>query len=288
MGNLIRTISADGSLFMMAADTTAIVSEAQKIHHTTKVCTAALGRLLTGATFMGHLLKGRDASVTLRINGGGPAGSVIAVGDSDGCVRGYVQNGDADLPLNSKGKLDVGGVIGTDGFLTVMKDLGVGEPYIGQVPIVSGEIAEDITSYFATSEQTPTVCALGVLVNRDKSVAVAGGYLIQLLPTADDSVIDMVERCISKAEPVTTMLANGLTPEQICRTVLSEAELEVLGEYDTAYRCNCSRERVEKALIASGRESLEEMANDEITEVSCHFCPTKYTFTPDEIRKLIK
>lgn len=287
MGNLIRTISEDGSLFMMATDSTAIVSSAQKIHHTTKVCTAALGRLLTGASFMGHLLKGRDASVTLRINGGGPAGSVIAVADPDGCVRGYVQNGDADLPLNKKGKLDVGGAVGTDGFLTVMRDLGVGEPYVGQVPIVSGEIAEDITSYYAVSEQTPTVCALGVLVNPDKSVAVAGGYLIQLLPTADDSVIDAVERCINAAEPVTTMLAKGMTPEDICRAVLPEIKLDVLGEYDTSYRCNCNRERVEKALIASGRESLEEMANDPVTEVSCHFCPAKYRFTPDEIRKLL-
>jgi molecular chaperone Hsp33 len=286
MSNLIRTISSDGSLFMMAADTTNIVSEAQKIHHTTKVCTAALGRLLTVATFMGHMLKGEDASVTLRINGGGPAGSVIAVGDSSGNVRGYIQNGDTDMPLNEKGKLDVGGAIGKDGFLTVIKDLGVGEPYVGQVPIVSGEIAEDITSYYATSEQTPTVCALGVLVNRDKSVACAGGFLIQLLPTADEEMISAVERSIEKIEPITTMLAKNMSLEEICRTVLSEIEIEVIGEYDIEYRCNCNRERVEKALLTSGREALLEMAEDPVTEVSCHFCNKKYKFSPEEVRKL--
>ena len=273
---------------MMAADTTAVVQKAQKTHHTTKVCSAALGRLLTAATFMGHLLKGKDDSVTLRINGGGPAGSVIAVGYSNGNVKGYIQNGDTELPLNKKGKLDVGGAVGKDGFLTVMKDFGFGEPYVGQVPIVSGEIAEDITGYYATSEQTPTVCALGVLVNPDKSIAVAGGFLIQLLPTAEDDMIDKVEKCLENIEPVTTMLAKGMTPEKICRTVLDGIELEVLGEYDTEYKCDCSKERVEKALLTSGKEALEEMANDPITELTCHFCNKKYRFTPDDIRRLIE
>ncbi len=288
MAHVVRCITDDGCVFVLAADTTDISETSRQIHNTSKVCTAALGRALTGASFMGILLKGQDSSVTLRFNGGGPAGSVIAVADSDGNVRGYVMNPDVNLPLNEKGKLDVGGAVGTDGFLTVIKDIGMKEPFVGQVPLVSGEIAEDLTSYYAISEQVPSVCALGVLVNPDLTVAVSGGFLIQLLPTADDTIIDKVERGLQGLPSVTTMLAEGLTPEEICKKVLPEFNVEVLDTAECEYRCNCSRERVEQALISVGREELLDMANDEVTEVKCHFCPEVYKFTSDDIKELAK
>ncbi|MBQ4245345.1 MAG: Hsp33 family molecular chaperone HslO [Clostridia bacterium] len=287
MGKLVRMISSDGTLTVMAADTTDIVERAQAIHSTTNVTTAALGRLLTAASFMGAVLKGENDSVTLRLNGDGPAGSVIAASDSSANVRGYISDASVTLPLNDKGKLDVSGAVGTNGTLTVMKDLGLKEPYIGQVPIVSGEIAEDITNYYAVSEQTPTVCALGVLVSKENSdVLTAGGFIIQLLPTAEDDTIDRVEKCLEKIEPVTTMLLKGLTPEEICRTVLDGFDLELLDEMRPAYVCTCSKERVEKALLSTGAQELEQMAQDETTEVRCHFCDRVYTFTAAEIRAL--
>ena len=289
MSFLVRMISVDGSLTVMAIDSTDIVSEMQKIHNTSKVCSAALGRTLTAASLMGSALKGRDDTVTVRFNGNGKAGSVIAVSDSDGNVRGCIGEPRVDLPLNKKGKLDVASAIGTDGFLTVIKDLGLKEPYIGQVPIVTGEIAEDITSYFAISEQIPTVCGLGVLVNPDtEEIICSGGFIIQLLPTADESTITKVENCIEKIEPVTTMLAKGMTPEEICRTVLSGFELDILDTASPVYRCNCSKKRVEEALISTGEKALREMAEDEKTEVTCHFCNKKYVFTPEEILGLIR
>lgn len=271
----------------MAADTTEMVNEARLIHSTSAVTSAALGRLLTAASLMGAVLKGADDSITLRINGGGPSGSVIAVSDSKGNSRGYVSNPAVELPLNKFGKLDVGGAVGKDGTLTVMKDMGMKEPYIGQIPIATGEIAEDITSYFAISEQTPTICALGVLVNPDLSIKAAGGFIIQLLPTAPDETIDAVESCMKDVKPVTTMLANGLTPEEICRKVLPGFELELLDTAEPHYVCNCSLERTIKALISLGIEELTDMAQQEKTEVCCHFCPKKYVFSGDDIKKII-
>lgn len=287
MGKLVRSISHDGTVIMMAADTTDIVATAQKIHSTSKVTSAALGRLLTGASFMGQMLKEEKGTITLRINGGGPCGSVIAVADSLGNVKGYVMDPSVELPLKENGKLDVGGAVGTDGYLTVMKDFGTGDPYTGQVPIVSGEIAEDITSYYAVSEQIPTVCALGVLVNPDKSIACAGGFLIQLLPAADDDTITMVEECLSKLKPVTTMLADNMTPEEICREVLKPFDMEILDEFDITFKCDCSRKKVERALISTGFEELEDMSKDPITSVSCQFCTTKYDFTSEDIRRIL-
>lgn len=283
MSELVRMISSDGTLTVIAADTTDIINRMEQIHRTSAVTSAALGRLLTAASMMGAVLKGKDNSITLRLNGGGPAGSVIAVSDSEGNVRGYVANPVVEIPLNNKGKLDVAGAVGTDGSLTVMKDLGLKEPYIGQIPIVSGEIAEDITSYFATSEQLPSVCALGVLVNPDLSIKAAGGFIIQLLPTALDDTIDKVEECIKDIEPVTQMLTSGMSAEDICRHVLKGFELEILDTSNPEYRCTCSKERVSKALISIGREGLLEMAQEKFTEVSCHFCEKKYIFTPKEI-----
>lgn len=286
MSELVRMISTDGTLTVIAVDSTDIINRMEKIHMTSAVTSAALGRLLTAASMMGAVLKGKDNSVTLRLNGNGPAGSLIAVSDSEGNVRGYVANPVVEIPLNNKGKLDVAGAVGTDGTLTVMKDLGMKEPYIGQIPIVTGEIAEDITSYFATSEQLPSVCALGVLVNPDLSIQAAGGFIIQLLPTALDDTIDQVEECIKGIPSVTQMLTSGMTPEEICRSVLKTFELEILDTAKPEYRCNCSRERVTKALLTMGKEDLNDMANDPFTEVDCHFCEKKYRFTSAEIRKL--
>lgn len=288
MGKLVRCISTDGTLTVMAANTTDIVNEAAKIHQTSAVTSAALGRLLTAASLMGSALKGKDDSVTLKINGSGPAGTVLAVSDSQGNVRGYVQQPVVELPLNIKGKLDVAGAVGTNGFVTVIKDLGLKEPYVGQTPIVTGEIAEDITSYFANSEQTPSVVALGVLVNPDLTIKAAGGFIIQLLPTAMDDTIDKVERCIENIEPVTKLISSGMTPEEICHHVLSEFDIEELDSSEPVYKCYCSRQRVEAALISTGKQSLEEMAQDEKTEVGCQFCNQKYVFTPSDIKTLIK
>lgn len=288
MGKLVRCISTDGTLTIMAVDSTDIVNEMRRIHNTAPVTSAALGRLMTAACMMGEVLKGRDDTVTLRMKGNGPAGTVMAVADSMGNVRGYVQNPIVDLPLNAKGKLDVAGAIGRNGDLTVIKDLGMKEPYIGQIPIVSGEVAEDITAYYFTSEQTPTVCALGVLVDRDYSIKAAGGFIIQLLPTAFDDTITKVERCIKDVEPVTTMLTKGMTPEDICHHVLGEFDLEELDTSNPQYQCNCLRSRVERVLISTGIENLKEMAEDEKTEVCCQFCDKKYTFSPDDIKALIK
>lgn len=288
MGKLVRCISDDGTLLIMACDTTDVVEKAFEIHSTSKVCTAALGRMLTGAAMMGSMLKGKNDTLTLKINGGGPAGSVIAVADSSCHVKGYVVEGNVELPLNSKGKLDVGGAVGKNGFLTVIKDLGLKEPFVGQVPVVSGEIAEDITSYFASSEQTPSVCGLGVLVAQDKSVVKAGGFLIQLLPTAADDTIDMVEKDIQGIESVTKMLVDGMTPEQICKAVLPSFNIEVLDEMHPVYKCDCSRERVENALIAAGTNELLDMANDENTEVRCQFCNAVYNFSGQDILELVR
>lgn len=287
MGKLIRCISKMGDLTVMAADTTDIVNRAADIHKTSAVTSAALGRLLTAASLMGSALKGKDDSITVKLNGNGPAGTVLAVSDSSGNVRGYVQNPVVELALNKIGKLDVSGAVGTDGFVTVVKDLGLKDPYVGQTPIVSGEIAEDITAYFAQSEQIPTVCALGVLVNPDLTIKAAGGFIIQLLPTATNETIDLVEKGLEGIEPISAMIDKSMTPEEICRHVLRYFELDVLDESNPVYKCYCSRERTEKALISVGKQGLSEMAEDEITEVCCQFCDKKYRFSREEIKALL-
>ncbi|MGN0521347.1 MAG: Hsp33 family molecular chaperone HslO [Eubacterium sp.] len=288
MGKIVRYITDDGSAFVIAADTTDIVKEAERIHKTSAVVTASLGRLLTAGSMMGDMLKGKDDSITLRINGGGPVGSVVAVSDSEGNARGYAQNAIVEIPLNDKGKLDVKGAVGNNGYLYVLKDIGLKEPYVGQTEIVSGEIAEDITNYFATSEQTPSVCALGVLVNPDLTVAAAGGFIIQLLPGCPDEIIDKIEYSMSDIDPVTVMLSNGMSPDDIAKRAMKNINIEKLDESNPVYKCNCSKERVETALISTGRDSLIEMANsDADTTVECHFCDKVYTFTPNEIKKLI-
>ena len=289
MGKLVRCITSDGAIMACAVDSTDIVAKAEQIHSTSAVVTAALGRLLTAASMMGHALKGRDDSITLRLAGDGPAGSVIAVSDSAGNVRGYAMNPIVELPLNAKGKLDVAGAVGRNGTLFVLKDLGLKEPYNGQIPLVSGEIAEDITAYYAMSEQIPTVCALGVLVNPDLTVNVAGGYIIQLLPGADDAVIDRLEKSIEGMDSVTQMLADGMKPLDMVNRALRDFEVEVLYSDSVEYRCNCSKERVERALISIGRDELLQMAEEQdSTQVQCHFCDKTYSFTKSDIKKLAK
>ena len=288
MGKLIRCITSCGEVMATAVDTTDIINRAEQIHKTSAVVTAALGRLLTAGSMMGNMLKGKDDTITLRVNGDGPTGSLIVMSDFNGDVRGYVQNPVVELPLNPKGKLDVGGAVGKNGLLYVLKDLGLKEPFSGSVPLVSGEIAEDITSYYALSEQIPTVCALGVLVNPDLSVKAAGGYIIQLLPAASDATIDKLEKSITEMASVTSMLSSGMTPEEIVKTALKEFEVEVLYTQDIEYKCNCSKERVSKALISLGKEELGEMsAQKEDTEISCHFCDKVYKFSSSELKKLI-
>lgn len=288
MGRIVRTISKDASVVCSAIDGQDIVAEIEKIHKTSAVCTAALGRLALGASLLGFGLKGKDDSITLRLNGGGPAGSLIAVSDSFGNVKAYIQNPVVEIPLNNVGKLDVRGAVGRDGTLSVIKDLGLKEPYSGQVPIVSGEIAEDITNYLATSEQTPSVCALGVLVNPDLTVAQAGGFLIQLLPFAPDKAIDIIENNIRDMQSVTQMLSSGMNAESIAMKALEGLEPNVLDDFEVNYRCDCSRSRVEKALISLGKKELEELAKEDNTEVKCHFCDKVYNFTSKEINGLIK
>ena len=287
MDKIIRCITSDGAVMASAIDASDIVFTAQRLHHLSRSATAALGRLLCAASLMGSALKGKDDALTLRINGGGPAGTVMAVADSEGNVRGYVQQPVVELPLNKVGKLDVAGAVGKDGFVTVIKDLGLKDPYVGQTPIVSGEIAEDITAYFASSEQIPTVCALGVLVNPDLTIKAAGGFLIQLLPTAMDDTIDKVEQSIEGLPSVTALLTQGLTPEEICRKALRLFDLEVLDKASPAYLCRCSRSKVEAALISTGKDELLDMAKQKSTEVCCQFCDKVYRFSSEEILALV-
>lgn len=289
MGKIVRTLSKDGLVLCCAVDSTDAISRMEQIHKTSAVVTAAEGRLLTAASIIGTMLKSTKDSVTLRMEGNGPAGMLIAVSDGTGNVKGYVGNPVVEIPLNRQDKLDVAGAVGNDGFLYVIKDMGMKEPYIGQVPIISGEIAEDITNYYATSEQIPTVCGLGVLVNPDLSVSAAGGYLLQLLPGAGEDTISRVEENIKKLPPVSTMIRQGMTPEQIAFAALDGFEPNILDEYEMGYVCDCSRARVERALISLGTKELGEIeAEGKPIEVGCQFCDKKYSFTPNDIKNLIK
>lgn len=288
MGKLARVISDDGSVMACALDGTDIASEIEKIHQTSAVCSAALGRFAIAAAIMGFSLKGEKDTLTLRLNGNGPAGVLIAVANSKGNVKAYIENAIVELPLNGYGKLDVKGAVGSDGLLSVVKDLGLKEPYAGQVPIVSGEIAEDITSYYAVSEQIPTVCGLGVLVNPDLSVRAAGGYLVQLLPFADEGCIDIIEENIKGIESISTMIDKKMTPLEICELLLKGLSPHVLEEAEAAYICDCSKERVERALISVGKKDLTEMLEEEgRCEVCCHFCNKKYEFSKEDLETLL-
>lgn len=288
MGRIVRTISKDASVVCSAIEGKDIVARIEQIHKTSAVCTAALGRLALGASLLGFGLKGDKDSLTLRINGGGPAGSLIAVSDSFGNVKAYIQNPVVEIPLNERGKLDVSGAVGRDGTLSVIKDMGLKEPYCGQIPIVSGEIAEDITAYLAESEQVPSVCALGVLVNPDLTCAQAGGFLIQLLPFAPNEAIDTIENNIKNMQSVTQLLSQGMTAEQIAMQALNGLEPNVLDDFEVNYHCDCSKERVEKALVSLGKEQLQELSKEQNTEVKCHFCDKVYNFSSEDIKALVK
>lgn len=287
MGKLYRVISENGSAFAAVLDAKDIVSEIERIHKTSAVVTAGLGRLTIGASLMGYMLKGQNDSITLRIDADGATGQLIAVSDSTGNVKSYVNNPVVEIPLNSQGKLDVGSAVGHNGTLSVVKDLGLKEPYVGVIPLVSGEIAEDIANYYATSEQIPTVCSLGVLVNPDLSVKSAGGFLIQLLPFADEKCIDIIEKNLNNIRPVSAMLAEGISPEEIASMLMDGLNPEPLDSANPVYKCDCSRERTERVLISLGKKELDSIINDgKDISINCHFCGKEYNFTPEELKTL--
>ena len=285
---IVRAITSDGWVKAMAISSTAMVETARQMHKTTPTATAALGRVLTVTSMMGNLQKVENGALTLQFKGGGPLGTILATSDAEGNVRGYVTNPAISLLEKYAGKLDVGAAVGTDGMLTVIRDLQMKEPYIGSVELVTGEIADDVTAYFAQSEQTPTACALGVLVDVDQSVKVAGGYIIQLLPGAPDDVIIKIETGIACAGAVTPMLDKGMSPEEILKTVLCEFDLEIFEQEPVEYRCYCSREKVEKTIITIGKKDMQEIIDEgkDIT-VECQFCDTLYTFTPEDVQRLL-
>ena len=286
---LVRGMSMDGFAKVVAICSTDMVARAAEIHKTTPNATAALGRALTAASMMGNMQKAENGSMTLQIRGGGPIGTITCVSDPEGNVRGCITENNVPLVEKFPGKLDVGATVGTDGYLTVIRDLQMKEPYIGSVPLVSGEIGDDVTAYFAQSEQTPTACALGVLVDKDMSVKVAGGYLIQLLPGAPDETIDAIEAGIQRSGAVTTMLEQGMTPEEILGQVCGDIGVVFMETTPVSYKCYCSRDRVTSALISLGREELAEIAADgKSFPVECQFCDTVYRFTPKDVTELLK
>ena len=289
MDELIRMITTDGYVKAMAVSGREMVERARQIHKTWPVATAALGRTLMGASMMGSDLKGEGSSLTLRIRGGGPLGTITAVSDSEGNVRGYVQNGAVDLPRKAPGKLDVGSAVGQDGEITVIKDLGLKEPYVGSIQLVGGEIAEDIAAYFVESEQIPTACALGVLVAPDGGVTAAGGFLVQLLPGAPEETITLLEQNIAALGPVSQVMDRGVSAEEMLRQVLEGFESEVLERAGVEYRCYCSRERVSRALISLGAKELREMIDQQgSAQLTCQFCDAVYDFTAQELEELLR
>ena len=289
MDQLVRAITSDGMVQAVAVSTRDLTERARQIHTTLPVATAALGRTLAAASMMGNALKDQNGSVTLQIKGGGPLGTVLAVSDHLGNVRGYVQQPHVDLPLRSDGKLDVGAAVGHEGTLTVIKDLGMKEPYVGSVGLLGGEIAEDLAAYFVESEQIPTACGLGVLVDRDQSVLSAGGYLIQLLPGAGEDVIAKVEGSILAAGPVTALLREDPDPEAMLRRALSDFDLEILEKSPIEYRCTCSRERMERALISLGAEELQAMIDEQGgADLTCRFCDSVQHFSKEELEAMVE
>lgn len=287
--SLIRAMTRDGFVKITAVDSTQITRRARQIHQTTAVATAALGRVLTAASMIGNMQKMEDGSITLIIKGGGPLGTLLATSDPEGNPRGYVENPQVALMEKYQGKLDVGAAVGSQGTLTLIRDLHMKEPYVGTIELIGGEIAEDIAAYFVESEQVPTVCALGVYMNRDQSVEVAGGYLLQLLPGAPEDLIDRLEEGVQKAGNVTTLMREGLSPKQVILRVLDGMDVEFLEEHEICYKCYCSRSRVESTMISLGEKDLREIidAGEPIT-VGCQFCDVTYTFTPEDLSGLLE
>ncbi|MEI7027654.1 Hsp33 family molecular chaperone HslO [Paenibacillus sp. y28] len=286
MDYLLRATAMNGKVRAFAALTTEIVNEMYRRHQTMPTASAALGRTATAGVMMGAMLKGEE-KLTIQVKGGGPIGQIVVDANAKGEVRGYVDEPEVDLPLNAAGKLDVAGAVGIEGHLYVIKDLGLKEPYRGSVPIISGEIADDFTYYFAKSEQTPSAVALGVLVDTDLSIRVAGGFVIQLLPGLSEEEITQIEAHLRQLKPITTMLDSGMTMEDILRAILED--VEILERMDIRFQCQCSRERVEQTLISLGKEELEAIQEEDgNAEVVCHFCNEKYNFEDEQLQQIIK
>lgn len=285
---IIRATAANDQIRAFAAVTTQMVENAREHHNTSPVATAALGRLLTAGAMMGSMMKGEKDVLTLQIKAGGPLQGITVTADSQGNVKGYVGNPDVCIPANSKGKLDVAGAVGP-GFLNVIKDMGLKEPYSGQVMLQTCEIAEDLTYYFATSEQVPSAVGLGVLMNKNNTVRQAGGFIVQLMPFAEEEVISRLEQNVQKINSVTSLLEEGHTPESLLEKVLEGFDMQINEKTDTRFHCNCTRERVEKALISIGRKELNEMIQEgKSIEMNCHFCNTNYTFTVEEMKEILR
>ena len=285
---IIRATAANDQIRAFAAVTTEMVETAREHHNTSPVATAALGRLLTAGAMMGSMMKGEKDVLTLQIKAGGPLQGITVTADSQGNVKGYVGNPDVCIPANSKGKLDVAGAVGP-GFLTVIKDMGLKEPYSGQVMLQTCEIAEDLTYYFATSEQVPSAVGLGVLMNKNNTVRQAGGFIVQLMPFAEEEVISRLEQNVQKINSVTNLLEEGHTPESLLEKVLEGFDVQINEKMDTRFRCNCSKERVAKALISIGRKELNEMIQEgKPIEMNCHFWNTNYNFTVEELKEILR
>lgn len=284
---MVRATAADAMVRLFVCSSKDLVEEARKIHDTTPVVTAALGRLLTAGSMMGTMLKGDNDLLTIQIKSSGIIGGLTVTADPKGNVKGYAINPQADLPLKENGKLDVGGAMGI-GVMNVIKDMGLKEPYVGQTVLQTGEIGDDLTYYFATSEQVPSSVGLGVLVDRDYSVKQAGGFIVQLMPFATEEVISKLEENLSKITSVTTLFENGMTPEEIVAEIFKDMDYEILDTTEIGYHCNCSKERVTKAIISIGKKDIKEMIDDnEPIEVNCHFCNTNYTFSVEELKAML-
>lgn len=285
---IVRAIAAGGQIRAFAATTKELAEHARAVHNTSPVATAALGRLLTAGSIMGSMMKGEKDILTLQIKGGGPIGGLTVTADSKANVKGYVNNPEVIIPANKNGKLDVAGAVGA-GILSVIKDMGLKEPYVGQTALQTGEIAEDLTYYYATSEQIPSSVALGVLMEKNNTVKQAGGFIIQLLPFAEEEVISRLEEALKGITSVTSLLDQDLTPELILEKILGDFGLEILDTIPTKFDCNCSKKRVEKAIVSIGKKDIKEMIDeDKDIEVNCHFCNTHYNFSVEELKDIIK
>ncbi|MDW8801281.1 Hsp33 family molecular chaperone HslO [Clostridium sp. A1-XYC3] len=286
---LVKATASDGNIRIIAAITTELVNEAVKIHDCAPTAAAALGRMVTAGSIMGSMLKSEKDSLTLKISGGGEAKGVVVTSYADSTVKGYIGNPSVDLPANSKGKLDVGGAIGKNGNLVIIRDMGLKEPYIGQVPIYTGEIGDDLAYYFTVSEQTPSAVGLGVLVDTDLSIKAAGGFIIQMMPGANDLVADLVTYRLQEIPSVTEMIVKGMSVEDMLNYIFEDMDLKIHETMTPAYKCDCSRERVERALISIGKKDLEELYNEGKTEeLKCHFCNKSYEFTSEQIGNILK
>lgn len=285
---LIIGTAAEGAVRFVAASTTKLVNEAVKIHGCSATAAAALGRMLTSGAMMGTMFKNEKDVLTLQINGGGPAGTIVVTAYPDGRVKGYIANPEVDLPQNQQGKLDVGGAIGTDGMLTIIKDIGLREPYVGQIPIVTGEIGDDLTYYFTQSEQTPTAVGVGVLVNNDLTIRAAGGFIIQMMPGASDLIADLVTYRLQEMKSITSLLDSGKDIETIMKDLFEDMSIKIMQYKEPYYKCDCSREKVEKALISIGKKDLEEIYAEGATEeIKCNFCNQSYYFNREDVGRIL-